>query len=196
MYRREALSLGVGLVLGLVIGMLLVGTSDSLRDSLFGTAGGGNKSSEGVYYYLVSLDEAEAWLQVRFPESSEKVQASMKTLAKLPDVWGEKDALKAAEDDMAVILPRMYAAVQNPDAEDIDLENLKVATDSELSVCLGIDDDPYIGPTVYLYLTIPKAQAEDLEIPKDWEKLKQPKDNALYWKLVACYPEEDAEKAE
>ena len=195
MYRREVLSLVVGLVLGLVIGMTLVGTSDSLRDSLFGTAGGGDKSSDVVYYYLVNLDQAEEWLQARFPDSSEKVQASMKTLAKLPDMWGEKDSLKAVEEDMAVVLPHMYAAVQNPDADEVDVEKLKVTPDSELSVCVGIDDDPYTGPTVYLYLTIPKEQAESLEIPKEWERLKQPKTNALYWKLVACYPEEVAEKA-
>jgi len=194
MYRREMFSLVIGLVLGLVVGMVIVGTSDSLRESLFGTAGGGNKSSGEVYYYLVSLDQAEEWLQTRFPDSGEKMQASFKTLATLPDVWGEKDALKDIEADMGVILPYMYAALQNPDVEEVDVENLKVAAESELAACVGIDDDPYMGSTVYLYLTIPKEQAEQLDIPKAWERLKQPKDNALYWKLVACYPEEDAEQ--
>ena len=192
MYRREVLSLVVGLVVGLAIGMVLVGTSDTLRNSLFGTAGSGNKSSD-VAYYLVGLDQAGEWLQARFPDSSDKVQASMKTLAKLPDFWGEGEALKAAEEDMAVVLLRMYAAIQNPEAEEGDVEKLKAAPESGLSVCVGIDDDPYTGPTVYLYLTLPKEQAESLEIPKAWERLKQPKTNALYWKLVACYPEEVAE---
>ncbi len=195
MYRREVLSLVVGLVLGLLIGMTIVGTSDTLRESLFGTAGGGNKSSEVVYYYLVSLDQAEAWLQARFPASEEKLQTSFKALADLPDAWGEEEALKAIETEMGVILPHMYAALQDPELEEVDMENLKVAADSALATCIGIDDDPYLGPTVYLYLTIPKEQAEQLEIPKAWEQLKQPKDNALYWKLVACYPEEDAQNA-
>ncbi len=194
MYRREILSLVVGLVLGVFVGMVIVGTSDSLRESLFGTAGGGDKSPT-VYYYLVSPDQADEWLQARFPESSETLQAPLKSLAKLPDVWGEEDELKAIEQNMAVILPTMYAALQDPNIEEVNIENLKVTAESALSVCVGIDDDPYLGSAVYLYLTVPKEQAEQLDIPKAWERLKQPKDNALYWKRVACYPEEDVKDA-
>jgi hypothetical protein len=174
---------------------MIVGTSNSLRESLFGTAGSGNKASSEMTYYLVSLDQAEEWLQARFPDSSEKVQASMKTLAKLPDVWDEKSEMKTVEEDVAVVLPRMYAALLDPEVKDVNMENLKLAPDSELAACVGIDDDPYMGATVYLYLTIPKEQTDQLDIPKAWERLKQPKSNALYWKLVACYPEEDAKTA-
>ncbi len=195
MYRREMFSLLFGLVLGVLIGMAVVGTSDSLRDTLFGTAGSGDKSTEEMSYYLVSLDQAEGWLQARFPDSEEKMQASFKSLAQLPDVWGEAEAWKAAEENIAVVLPAMYAALQDSDAETVDVEKLKVAADSELSACVGIDDDPYMGSTVYLYVTIPTEQAEQLDIPKEWEQLKQPKDNALYWKLVACFPEEDVNTA-
>jgi hypothetical protein len=67
-----------------------------------------------------------------------------------------------------------------------------VKSDDPTSACLGVDEDPYAGASLYLYLTIPSEQAKKLDVPEAWEKLTDAKLNVLYWKLLACYPEPDA----
>jgi hypothetical protein len=187
MRRRESLFLVAGLVVGLIFGMVLVGTSDDLRESIFGTAA--SKGTD-VQYYLVKLEDAQTWLANEYPDNSEQVKAAFDVLAKLPvgtvmpsaDVVSYEDAQK----DIEYVLPQTYAVlVGDKDAAD----KPSVKSDDPTSACLGVDDDPYMGATLYLYLTIPTEKAKKLDVPKEWEKLKDPKTNVLYWKLLACYPE-------
>jgi len=190
MRRRESLFLVAGLVIGLLFGMVLVGTSDDLRESIFGTAA--SKGTD-VEYYLVQLEDAQTWLASEYPDNSEQVKESFDVLAKLPfgNVMPNADMVTfdTAEKDIEYVLPQTYAVlVGNKDSTD----QPAVKSDDPTAACLGVDDDPYVGATLYLYLTIPTEQAEKLEIPKEWEKLKDPKTNVLYWKLLACYPDIEA----
>ena len=190
MRRRESLFLVAGLVIGLLFGMILVGTSDDLRESMFGSAA--SKRAD-VDYYLVKLEDAQTWLASEYPDSSEQVKESFDVLARLTfgTVMPTADMVTfdTAEQEFQHILPQTYAVlVGDKDAAD----QPAVKSDDPSSACLGVDDDPYVGATLYLYLTIPTEQAEKLEIPDEWEQLKDPKSNVLYWKLLACYPTLDA----
>ncbi len=188
MQRREIIVLVAGLIVGLLAGMILVGTSDDLRESLFGTAGSKEDTVVPVDYYLVELEDARAWLAEIYPEESEKFESSVSILAKLPTTWGAEDEFEAAQEQVKVLLPHTYGALV--DVKDID--NLKVDPDENIAACLGMDDNPY-GAAVYLYLSIPQSKSEKLDIPDEWQKLKRPKTNEMYWKLVACYPELDTD---
>ena len=182
MPRREMLALVAGLVIGLFIGMILIGSSDSLRESLFGTAGEKDEKKD-VEYYLVSLDDVETWLEEVYPDEGDKFKSSVSLLSELPTNWETEEEFKAAEEEFKVLLPHTYGAL----VDEKDIENLKADPNGELSACLGMDDDPY-GATMYLYLTIPEDTGAKIDIPKEWETLKRPKTNEVYWKLVACYP--------
>lgn len=186
MKRRETIFLVVGLLIGLMFGMVLIGGNDDLRESLFGTAGSVKKP--GVDHYLVSLDTAQEWLAGEYPENSEEMKASFDVLAKLPAAAMPNAEFVDAEKDVEYILPQAYAVLVGQK----EAEKIEVKSDDETSVCLGLDDDPYQGATLYLYLTIPSEQADKLEMTKDWEKLDSPKTNVLYWKLLACYPEPES----
>jgi hypothetical protein len=184
--RREVLNLAVGFVIGLLIGMILVGSSDDLRESLFGTAGDKEKKPASLDYYLVDLQIAQGWLQEKFPDKSEDLQKSISVLTTIPAAGFAFD-YQAVEQDIQFLLPQAYAALVG----EKDPANLKVSADDPIVACLGVDDDPYQGITMYLYVTIPSSKAADLEIPKEWEKLDEAKSDDLYWKLVGCFPQSD-----
>jgi hypothetical protein len=186
MKRREMLCLVSGLVIGLLFGMVLIGSDDNLRESIFGTAGSTKKPD--VEYYQVSLDNAQIWLAQEYPQNSEQVKASFDVLAKLPASVMPSTDFKAAEADIAYILPQAYGALVG----EKNVDQIEVKSDDKTSVCLGVDDNPILGSTLYLYLTIPSDKAKKIAATKEWEKLKDPKANVLYWKLLACYPELDA----
>ncbi len=180
--RREMITLVAGFVVGLLIGMVVVGSSDDLRTSLFGTAA--QEKTVKMEYYLANLESAQEWLIQTYPENTEKLQASVSVLTKSPAAGFVFD-FKAAEEDIKFILPQAYGALEG----EKDPSNLKVDNSDKTSVCLGVDDDPYEGTKMYLYFSIPEDRATQFDIPKDWEQLKDPKTNVMYWKLVGCYPE-------
>jgi hypothetical protein len=180
--RREMLTLVSGFVVGLLIGMVLIGSSEDLRTSIFGTAA--QEKTVKMEYYLANLESAQDWLIQTYPDNTEKLQASVSVLTKAPAAGFTFD-FKAAEEDIQFILPQAYGALLG----EKDPANLKVEKSDTTSVCLGVDDDPYEGTTMYLYFSIPTDRAKQFDIPKDWEKLKDPKMNVMYWKLVGCYPE-------
>lgn len=182
--RREIINLAAGFVIGLLIGMVLVGSSDDLRESLFGTAGDKEKKVDNLDYYLVDLETAQGWLQEKFPDKSEDLQKTISILTTVPTAGFAFD-YQAVDQDIQFLLPQVYAAL----VDENDTANLKVNEDDLLSVCLGVDDDPYDGITMYLYVTLPTDQAEDFALPKEWEKLEEPKSSDLYWKLVGCFPQ-------
>lgn len=179
--RREMITLVSGFVVGLFIGMVLIGSSDNLRTSIFGTAA--KETNKDLTYYLVDLPTAQDWLVKTYPTNTEKLQAAVSVLNTAPAAGFSFD-FKAADEDIKFILPEAYAALQGAK----DPATLKVDNADTTSVCLGVDDDPYQGMTMYLYFSIPNDRVNQLEIPKTWEKLKQPQANTFYWKLVGCYP--------
>ncbi len=189
MTRRQIIPVVVGFIVGLLVGMVVIGSSDDLRTSLFGTAGSDKETKASVEYYLVNMDSAEQWLAEKYPDNTEKFQASVSVLTKLPGAVNFPVDFKAAEQDINALLPYAYGALLNLDTSAID--SLEVKSDSNVSACLGLDDDPYDGTTMYLYLTIPTDQTEKLDIPKDWQKLEDPQSNVLYWEVIACYPQQE-----
>lgn len=184
MKRRESLFLISGLVLGFFFGVILVGSSDDLRESLFGTAS--NKPTD-VDYYLVDLEAAQTWLTGEYPENSEQVKSSFEALAKLPVAVMPNADFKMIATDADYILLQTYAALVG----EKNIDKIEPKSDDKTSACLGLDDDPYEGTALYVYLTIPTEKAKKMTFLKDWEKLKDPRTNVLYWKLLACYPELD-----
>jgi hypothetical protein len=185
MKRREILFLVSGLVIGLLFGMILVGSDDNLRESVFGTAGSIKKTD--VEYYLVNLDDAQTWLSTEYPQHSEDLKAAFDKLGLLPVSAVPNVDFKAAQEDIAYLLPQAYGALVG----EKNADQIEPKSDNPTSVCLGLDDDPYAGPTLYLYLTLPSDAAKKLDVTKNWDKLKDPQTNVLYWKLLACYPEID-----
>jgi hypothetical protein len=186
MKRRETIFLISGLVIGLFFGMILIGSDDNLRESLFGAAASSKPAD--VEYYLVNLDAAQAWLTEEYPQNSEQVKTSFDALAMLPVAVMPNVDFKTVEKDVEYILPQAYAVLVG----EKDASQIEVKSGDDTSVCLGVDDDPYEGTTLYFYLTIPTEKAKTMTFPKEWEKLKDPQINVLYWKLLACYPELDA----
>ncbi|MBN1681864.1 MAG: hypothetical protein JW966_16415 [Anaerolineae bacterium] len=195
--RRDIVLLVAGLVVGLVIGIVLIGSNDDLRTDLFGSSAKDNQSDSGttssktenVMYYLTEVTSAKDWLSEKYPETSDSLDEAADVIAK-PSTWeNTSEGVKQAKDYIDTVLPQMYAALVNAD----DIVQPKVAPDNDTSVCLAIDDDPYNidGPIVYMYLTIPVDQVDTLDIPDDWEQIKDAKSDQLYWQLLACFPEPD-----
>lgn len=189
MNRRQIIPVVIGFIVGLLVGMVVVGSSDDLRESLFGTAGSDKDTEAKVDHYLVDMASAEAWLTEKYPDNVETFQASVSVLTKLPGAVNFPVDFKAAQEDIDRLLPYAYGALMNVDADAIDAMEIKA--DSDASACLGLDDDPYEGTTMYLYLTVPTEEADSLDIPKEWEQLENPRTNVLYWKVIACYPAQD-----
>lgn len=191
MNRRNALAILFTFLVGLLAGMVLVGASEDLSDALFGTAGDGKKDRELFAYYQVPLDEVQAWLAETYPDTMEDLKAPLETMAKFVDdaTLFDRD-FSVVEEDISTLLPYAYGALVGLDEKELaEPENLKIDEESGLSLCVALDDDPYLGASLHLYITVPKDQLEDLNISKQWKPLKDPKTNALYWTLLACLPE-------
>ncbi|MBN2303258.1 MAG: hypothetical protein JXQ72_02195, partial [Anaerolineae bacterium] len=195
--NREITLMVISVVVGLLLGMILVGSSDDLRTSLFGTAAEDKNeeqavATETVQYYLVDVPSAQDWLAEKYPANVEVSQVAADELAKLIEAFEFRSAfLKAKEDGYVdAILPQMYAALAGVE----NVEALKVDENNPMSVCLGLDDDLYGEPGIYLYLTVPANQVKDVGIPETaaWKMLDEPKSDTLYWQLLACYPEPEA----
>jgi len=189
MNRRQIIPVVIGFIVGLLVGMVLIGSSDDLRESLFGTAGSEKETEAKVEHYLVDMASAEEWLTETYPDNTKTFQASVSVLTKLPGAVNFPVDFKAAQQDIDILLPYAYGALMNIDSNQID--TLEVKSDTDASACLGLDDDPYDGTTMYFYLTVPTEEADTLEIPKEWQKLDDPQTNVLYWKVIACYPTKD-----
>jgi len=191
MNRRSMIILLAGFVVGLLTGMVLVSTSEDLSDSLLGTAGDGKKDKKDLAYFQVPLADIEEWLVEYYPDTTEDLKLTVDTMAKFVDDEALFDRdFALVEEDISYLLPYVYGVLTGLEEEDLaEPENLKIDEESGFSLCVALDDDPYMGATMYLYLTVPKEQLEDMEIPKEWEELKEAKTNVIYWTLLGCFPE-------
>jgi hypothetical protein len=177
MKRRELSYLVSGLIIGVILGILLQ------EAVLGGTAG---TKSKAINYYLLELGAAEEWLVRTYPEDGEKVQTSLEAVLPTESVLPTGPSFPLVAEDVEFLLLQTYAALVGEE----DTANVKVKEDSETSLCLALDDNPYAGSMAYLYLTVPAGEAKNLDIPQDWEKLNKPRDKELFWQLVACFPDE------
>lgn len=198
MNRRNAIVILAVFVVGLLAGLVLAGVNEDLSDALFGTAGDGKKDRQLFTYYQVPLADVETWLAEAYPDLAQELKVPLDTMAKFVDDSALLDRdFSVVEEDITTLLPYAYGALVGLDEEELaEPENLKIDKDSGLSLCVALDDDPYLGASLYLYVTVPKEQLESLNIPEEWKPLKDPKTNVLYWTLLGCLPEpEKAEKA-
>ncbi len=62
-------------------------------------------------YYLVKLEDAQAWLAAEYPQSSEELKASFNKLGQIPVSAVPNADFKAAEEDIAYLLPQAYAVL-------------------------------------------------------------------------------------
>jgi len=199
MKRREITLLVVGFLVGLLLGMVSVGSSKDLRTALFGTAADDDSDSDlarpkDITYYLVDLPTAQEWLTEKYPEAdTEELDTVVNEIGKLSTSSDFREDYKNAEVYVETMLPQMHGALTG--AENLD--ELESTANSSVSVCLGLNDDPYsmTGPMLYLYLAVPTSDLKKAGIPASWEKLDGPKTNDLYWQLLACYPELDTKEA-
>ena len=176
MKRRELYHLISGLVIGVLLGIALQ------EVALGGTAG---TKSKAVSYYMTELGTAEDWLVKTYPAEEEKVQSAMRAVSPAESVILSGANFVFVAEDAEFLLQQIYGALTGEE----DAAGLEVKKGTETTLCLALEDDPYAGSKVYLYLTIPADEAKQLEIPNSWEKLNKPKNNELYWQLVACFPE-------
>ena len=191
----------VGLVIGLVIGLLLM-SSDSIRDSLFGTAGFSAGASPA--YYLVNTTEARNWLSAAYPDQRAQVDTAFNTVAPLITTSNFGDLVRSAQPSINLIVDSAYAALTGlvpassaatlPQAPPSPL--LSSLSDGNVATCLGLDENPYNvdGYALYLYLEIPSTQ--DQLVPETWERLSQPKDDDLFWQRLACQSLEQTQPSE
>lgn len=186
--QREITLLAISFVVGLVIGMVLIGSSDDLRDSLFGTAS--DKKADEPVYYRVNLDAARQWLDEQFeadvidPDTLEKDVDLIARLANEPDFqtqFTNAEVYAEAEAAVNTLLPQMYGALTGAD----DLAEPKLV-DDDTATCLVYDENVYF-PALYVRVTLSPDQAKDFEVPDAWELLGKPKKTMLQQE-VACYP--------
>lgn len=192
--RRDLVYLVSGLMIGILAGMVLVGSNEDVRTSLFGSAATGDARRADDFrdyaYYLVDLPAAEEWLASQYPEASEDITAMLASIATLPSSRNFRQDFRTAQPNVGRLLPQVANAL-NPSAPP----GSSSAEDTGLATCLGLDDDPYRSqPTLYFYVTVPANQVDQLDIPGTWERLEKPKANALFWQLLACYPAPDSEQ--
>jgi hypothetical protein len=197
MNRRELISLVAGLVIGLLLGIAVLGSSEDLRDELFGTAGDDDQNAanagrgdDELVYYHVKLSEAKDWLTDKYDADifdSDELDTELSSIAKLA-TYDEVQKYVEENDSTveSVVLQQMYAALTNAE----DPTAVKIEPDSPVSICLVFDDDPY-NPTSNLFITVPAKLAKDSDVPEEWEPLsKRPMLLAPDSDLI-CFPGED-----
>jgi len=197
MKRRDLGWLAIGLVFGLVVSLVVLSSSDELRQSLFGTAG--LTPAAEPSYLLVDMDASRNWLVEMYSAEEEIITQSFADIALLTDPMANfREVILATQPDVELIVNRAYTALtgQPPraiptgiptlDAVNLPSPLLPSLADGEVSTCLGIDENPYNidGYRLYLYVQVPVTQLDAL--PTVWERLDEPKDDDLFWQRLAC----------
>ncbi len=192
MSRREIALLIAGLVIGLLVGTVMIGSNEGLRTALFGAAAT-PPPEPAPAYYLVDLPTVSEWLTEAQPEMGEELRDAVDQVVGLSTLADLTDEFVNAENTVKTALTGIYAALVGAEAaEGIAIEARQPnALDADLSLCLGMDYSPYLTePTMYLYVTVPADQVVD--VPDEWERLENPKQNDIFWLLLGCYGPEKA----
>lgn len=191
-----------GLIVGLLIG-LLVGAIGG--GNIFGTAGGDEKEDDNksddkaASYYLLSLDETEAWLMETYGEKGLDEDMLTTTIEGVRAIeQTDDDFRKIAVDNeqmMEDLLTWSQAALNGVEEIKAD-EEIVLSKDLAITACLALDDDPWTTDPEYargvkLYVEVPEG--EDKSIPKEWEKVEPKSDTNLFWIPLQCNPDPNAE---
>lgn len=192
MKRRELGFLGLGLAIGLLLGSVLVGSSDSLRNGLFGTAG--LTANATPSYLLVTMEQTRALLEEAYPDERDQIAGALAEVDTLRTTTDFAQTIRDTEATVDYVVSRTFTALTGSVDEDAQAETpetlpaplIPQPTDGDVQSCLSIDENPYNveGYTLYFYLQVPSTQAEAL--PADWERLDEAKDDDLYWERLAC----------
>jgi hypothetical protein len=203
MKTREVSFLAVGLIVGLLLGAVVIGSSADLRSSLFGAAATAN-SVVTPSYYLVDMPTTRDWLVEAYVDEAELIDEAIDKIEDLSLASDFREALTESEEAVDLVLAKTHFALSGVMANAEDLEATETPTEEPTALptplvneefaadvvsCLGLDDNPYNldGPSFYMYFEVP-AEGVD-EMPEEWELLDEPLDRALYWQLIDCLPE-------
>lgn len=186
--NRELIFLTGGLIVGFVVGVILIGSSDEMRTDLFGTVGdtGGSNSDiefDELTFYEIEFDDAKDWLSEVEPEVSEELAEDLDHVNGLGDTDDLGEYFTEVQDSIDTVLSTMHRTL----LEGIDLED---AIRTRVSTCIALNNDPYSlsGPGVYVYVQVPEDMVET--VPVGWESLEGPKEqNMLY--STTCYSDSD-----
>jgi len=169
-----------GLVVGFLVGVIIIGSSDSLRTDLFGTAGdtgGGsdpNIEFDKLTFYEVEFGDAQDWLDSVEPEVAEELQEDLNNVNGLSTTDDLGTYFTDVQDSIDTVLFTLYESLDVNDGE----------------VCIALNSDPYSGPGVYVYVEVSEESAET--VPADWNSLGGPKEqNMLY--STTCYSGDDSQ---
>lgn len=200
MKRRDIGLLGIGLLVGLLAGVLVM-SSDSVRDGLFGTAGLTTASPPA--YYLVDMRESRGWLTGTYLDRADELSAAFDRVAPLITTSNFGEMVRSVEQDINLIVVNSYSALTGlapvnstvPTPDPLPDPLLGSLSDGDVSTCLGLDENPYNvdGYALYLYIEIPSTQTQFA--PETWERLSEPKDDDLFWQRLACQSLGQAQQA-
>jgi len=190
MKTKEMVFMIGGLLVGLVLGAVLIGTSSDLRTGLFGTAAdSGNGNDPNIefrpgQFYLVEFGEAEDWLSQIEPGIVEELQDDLESVEGLASTSNLGQHFRDNQDSVDTVLFTLHnTLLKEEGAEDNSLAGF--------STCIGIDTDPYsTNPGLYLYLEVPPQAGKN--IPTNWAKLDGPREQNMLW-TTTCF-KQDLEK--
>jgi hypothetical protein len=193
MRGREIGYLVIGLIVGLMIGGIAASGNDTLR-KLFGCAGCDPSEAKSVYYQ-VDLESAGQWLLDAHADAPTPTAIDNDTqvdlaqaidqIASLPDAPNFRQGLRDSQEAIGTVLTEAFRTLGGQETTDNTSQSVQ---NLPVRACLGLNDDPYSesGPALFLYLKVPEEEVP--HVPEAWEQLAQPKENDLYWQLLACHP--------
>jgi hypothetical protein len=170
MKLREMVMIVGGLMIGLAVGVLLIGSDESLRTSLFGTAG---NTTVPMSYYLADAQMLHDWLLGNQPDAS--LQTAFDQVSAVATASDFRKAVQDSQSSISSVLDQSFSKLFGSSAP------------AQAVACLGVNDNSESAPEIDLYVALPQAQASI--IPAGWTKLDNPKPEDLYWESIACHPE-------
>lgn len=141
-------------------------------------------------FFLVSFDEVAGWLESVDSSDTETALLTDELRTALENVEGLGSAsdfgvyFTEQSDSVSSVLATVYNvlfAQTNADADNAEA----------ITVCLGLDNNPYsiTGPGLYIYVEIIEELSN--EIPKGWEELETAKENDMLWSSECYIPGEE-----
>jgi len=160
-----------GLVFGFLLGIVLVGAGG---DGLFGTAadtGNGGSNIPAIefptQYYLVPLEEAQTWLQQNYQGDYSSISGDIDIV----NGFGNTQNISEYYDQNQGSVNTVLLSLQNTLFSDTQADGAVT--------CVGINQDVYTGPGVYVYVEVTSDLASN--VPDTWDNLGAPKENNMLW---------------
>lgn len=211
MTQQTQITLALSVVISLVLGMF-IGAAIGEDFPLVGTAGTddsnetSNAVGDGMAYYQISVEQVSAWLIETYPDLETDVDTALDNVAAIN---ADPTAPISAKftDDAAVYTDAMLnwsqAAALGMEEDSVagldDMAQMELPKDRAITMCLGIDDDPFSTAVVsnesgvFIYMVVPEDDNKD--IPKEWEQTVEKSATDLFWISLQCDPSEE-EKAD